>query len=94
MNDYDLGAAQTRARRRLGATILATATFVVGVGVGVTGAKAKDDDGYRYVAGTKTTPALVSQIANEAANANRYADWCGGYVQVIGTDISVYGCDR
>lgn len=34
----------------------------------------------------------------EVRNAQRYADWCGGYVQVIptpsGSDVSVLGCDQ
>jgi hypothetical protein len=34
----------------------------------------------------------------EVHNAKRYADWCGGYVQVIptrhGNDVTVLGCDR
>lgn len=34
----------------------------------------------------------------EVRNAQAYAEWCGGYVQVIptdaGSDVSVLGCDR
>jgi hypothetical protein len=27
-------------------------------------------------------------------NAQEYADWCGGFVQVVRGDIAVQGCDR
>ena len=83
---------------RIAATVLATLTFLLGVGVGVTGQiehqKETTDSKHIMYAGTRTTPALVNHIANEVWNAQKYADWCGGYVQVIGTDVQVEGCDR
>ena len=81
---------------RLAATLLATGSLLLGVGIGVTGQMehAKEQDGHIMYEGTRTTPALVNHIANEVWNAQKYADWCGGYVQVIGTDVQVEGCDR
>jgi len=85
-------------RQRIWLTIGLSATFVLGVGVGVTGqiehAKESTDSKHIMYEGTRTTPALVNHIANEVWNAQKYADWCGGYVQVIGTDVMVEGCDR
>jgi hypothetical protein len=41
----------------------------------------------------RTPKETVTQIGR-VDNAQNYADWCGGYVQLIGGDISVEGCDR
>lgn len=83
---------------RIAATILASVTLLLGVGIGVTGqiehAKETTDSKHIMYQGTRTTPALVNHIANEVWNAQKYADWCGGYVQVIGTDVMVEGCDK
>lgn len=76
-------------RQRIWGGLACTLTFLVGVGVGVTG-QIEHSKEVRY----KTTPSIVNQIANEVWNAQKYADWCGGYVQVIGTDVSVEGCDK
>jgi hypothetical protein len=65
---------------KLAATVLATVTFLAGVGVGVTGANEnREPERFRTA---------------EVRNAQAYADWCGGYVQVIGSRVSVEGCDR
>jgi len=34
------------------------------------------------------------KISREIKNAQRYADWCGGYVQVVRQDIIVQNCDQ
>lgn len=31
---------------------------------------------------------------NEIRNARAYADWCGGFVQVIDHDVTVTHCDE
>lgn len=74
--------------RTIACIALALATFVGGYAVGADRPSA--------------APAHARAHRLSFANASRYADWCGGYVQVVpirrdGTgpeDISVQGCDR
>jgi hypothetical protein len=70
---------------RVKATAAASVFLLLGVGIGVTGANANR-------AATKREPCV--NLCNEIRNAKAYADWCGGYVQVINDNVSVERCDR
>ena len=73
-------------RRFVAGCMLAVGTFAGGWYVGTVSA-VQDADA------KAVTPHQL-----DLQNAKRYADWCGGYVQVVpfpgGEDITVQGCDR
>jgi len=77
-------------KRFIAGVCLAGATFAGGLYIGkVDAAQEKDLK--------KATTERVEHPL-DYMNASRYADWCGGYVQVVpfgkNQDISVQGCDR